>query len=108
MLSTATFTSMFRHKLYVPVISWDEAKSQSVSCSVVSNSLWPHGLVAHQAPLSMGLPRQACWSGLPFPSSGDLSDLGLEPGSLVLKVDFLPSESPEKPQDELGKLLSDG
>ena len=56
----------------------------------------------------MGLPRQACWSGLPFPSSGDLSDLGLEPGSLVLKVDFLPSESPEKPQDELGKLLSDG
>ena len=40
-----------------------------VSCSVVSNCLQPHG--AHQAPLSMKFSRQECWSGLPFPSSGD-------------------------------------
>ena len=39
-----------------------------VSCSVVSDSLWPHGRVAHQAPLSMGFSRQESWSGLPFPS----------------------------------------
>ena len=37
--------------------------------------------VAHQAPLSMGFPRQY-WSGLPFPSLGDLPDSGTEPTSL--------------------------
>jgi len=35
--------------------------------------------VAHQAPLSMGFPRQEYWSGLPFPPSGDFSDPGIEP-----------------------------
>ena len=37
--------------------------------------------VARQAPLSMGLPRQEYWSGLPFPSPGDLPDPGMEPMS---------------------------
>ena len=36
-------------------------------------------IVALQAPLSMGLPRQEYWSRLPFPSPGDLPDLGIEP-----------------------------
>ena len=36
-----------------------------------------------QAPLSMGFPRQEYWSGLPFPSPGDLPDPGIEPESLV-------------------------
>ena len=44
-------------------------------CSVVSDSLWPTRTIALQAPLSMGFPRQDCWSGLPFPSPGDLSRL---------------------------------
>ena len=35
--------------------------------------------VARQAPLSMGFPRQEYWSGLPFPSPGDLPDPGFEP-----------------------------
>ena len=35
--------------------------------------------VAHQAPLSMGFPRQGYWSGLPFPPPGDLPDPGLLP-----------------------------
>ena len=39
--------------------------------------------VAHQAPLSMGFPRQEHWSGLPGPPPGDLPDPGLEPLSLV-------------------------
>ena len=39
--------------------------------------------VAHQAPLSMGFSRQEYWSGLPFPSPGDLPDPGTEPGSPV-------------------------
>ena len=37
--------------------------------------------VAHEAPLSMGVSRQEYWSGLPFPSPGDLSDPGIEPSS---------------------------
>ena len=48
--------------------------------------------VAHQTPLSMGSPRQEHWSGLPFPSSGDLPNPGIEPGSPALQTDTLPSE----------------
>ena len=38
--------------------------------------------IGHQAPLSMGFPRPAYWSGFPFPSPGDLPDPGIEPGLL--------------------------
>ena len=47
--------------------------------------------VARHAPLSMGFSRQEYWSGLPFPSPGDLPDAGTEPASLAspaLQVDF--------------------
>ena len=44
--------------------------------------------VAHQAPPSLGFSRQEYWSGLPFPSPGDLPN----PGSPVLQADALPSE----------------
>ena len=40
--------------------------------------------VACQVPPSMGFSRQDYWSGLPFPSPGDLPDSGTEPGSLEL------------------------
>ena len=40
----------------------------------------------------MGLSRQEYWSGLPFPSPGDLPDPGIEPRSLTLEVDALTSE----------------
>ena len=50
--------------------------------------------VAHEAPLSMEFSRQEYWSGLPFPSPGDLPDPGIEPGSLALQEDSLLSESP--------------
>ena len=45
-----------------------------------------------QAPLSMGFSRQDYWSGLPFPSPGDLPNPGIEPGSPALQADSLPSE----------------
>ena len=51
--------------------------------------------VAQKAPLSMGFSRQEFWSGLPFPSPGDLPEPGME-GSPVLQADSLPSESPGK------------
>ena len=46
--------------------------------------------VAHQAPLSMGFPRQEYWSELPFPSPGDLPDPGTELVSPSLQADCLP------------------
>ena len=48
--------------------------------------------VACQALLSMGFPRLEYWSGLPFPSPGDLPNPGTEPRSPVLQVDSLPTE----------------
>ena len=50
--------------------------------------------VACQVPLSVGFPRQEYWSGLPFPSPGDLPDPGIEPGSPALQADSLPFEPP--------------
>ena len=47
-----------------------------------SDSYNPKEYIAHQAPLSMGFSRQEYWSGLLFPSPGDLPDPGMEPGSL--------------------------
>ena len=44
--------------------------------------------VAYQAPLSMGFSRQEYWSGLPYPSPGDLPNPGIEPGSPALQADF--------------------
>ena len=56
------------------------------------------GTEAHSAPLSMGFPRQKYWSGLPFPSPGDLPDPAIEPGSPALQADALPTELPGKPE----------
>ena len=50
--------------------------------------------VAHQAPPSMGFSRQEYWSGLPFPSPGDLPNPGIEPRSPALQADALTSELP--------------
>ena len=56
--------------------------------------------VACQGPLSMGFSRQEHWSGLPYPSPEDLPDQGIEPGSLALQADSLPSEPLEMPHRE--------
>ena len=50
--------------------------------SVVPDFLRPQTVV-HQSPLPMELSRQEYWSGLPFPTPGDLPDSGIEPTSLV-------------------------
>ena len=57
--------------------------------------------VAHQAPLSMGFSRQEYWSGLPFPSPGDLPDPGIKPRSPALQADALTSETPGKPKEDI-------
>ena len=70
-----------------------EKESESVSRSIASSSLRPH----EQAPLLMGFSRQQYWSGLPFPSPGDLLDPGIEPGSPALQADSLPTDLAGKP-----------
>ena len=60
-------------------MKWSEVKS--LSCVWLFVTPWT---VAHQAPLSMGFSRQEYWSGLPFPSPGDLPDPGIETGSPAL------------------------
>ena len=52
--------------------------------------------VAHRAPPSMGFSRQEFWSGLPFPSPGDLPNPGIEPRSPTLQADVLTSAPPGK------------
>ena len=79
-------------------------KMHSVSCSIVSDSLWPHQTVAHQIPLSLGFPRQEYWSELPFPSPGDPPDQGMELWFPPLLAESLLSEPSEKPRGAQGSL----
>ena len=57
--------------------------------------------VAYQAPPSMGFSRQKYWSGVPFPSPGDLSNPGIKLRSPTFQADTLPSEPPVKPMLDL-------
>ena len=65
--------------------------------SVVSYSLRPHGLYPTRLLCPWGFSRQENWSGLPFPSPGDLPNPGIEPRSPASQVDSLPAELPGKP-----------
>ena len=56
--------------------------------------------VAYQAPPSMGFSRQEYWSGLPFPSPGNLPNPGIEAESPAFQADTLTSEPPGKPHLE--------
>ena len=64
---------------------------------VLSNSFVTPWTVACQALLSMGLPRQEYWTGLPFPSPGYLPNPGIEPISPTLAGGFFTAEPPGKP-----------
>ena len=68
-----------------------KVKVKSLSCVRLFATTWT---VAYQAFLSMGFSRQEYWSGLLFPSPGDLPDPGIEPGSPALEADALTSEPP--------------
>ena len=54
--------------------------------------------VVHRAPLSMGFSRQECWSGLPFPSPGDLPNPGIKSWVPALQADSFPTELQGKPR----------
>ena len=73
---------------------------KSLSCVRLFATPWT---IAYQTPLSMEFSRQEYWSGLPFPSPGDLPGPGIEPGSPALQADALPSQPPGK-----GMLITGG
>ena len=68
-----------------------KVKVKSLSRVRLFATLWT---VAHQAPPSMGFSRRKYWSGLPFPSPGDLPDPGIECRPPTLRADTLTSEPP--------------
>ena len=68
-------------------------KVKLLSCVQLFATPWT---TAYQAPPSMGFSRQEYWSGLPFPSPGDLPDPGIEPWSPAFQADTLTSEPPGK------------
>ena len=70
-----------------------------LSHSVVSDSLWPHGLYPTRFFCPWGFSRQEYWSGLPCPAPGHLGNPGIEPRSPTFQVDSLPSEPPGKPKN---------
>ena len=76
------------------VLSYMQTELKSLSRVRLFATPWT---IAHQAPPSMGFSRQEYWSGLPFPSPGDLPNPGIEPRSPALQADALTSEPPGKP-----------
>ena len=70
---------------------------KSLNCVWLFATPWT---VAHQAPRFLGFSSHKYWSGLPFPSPGNLPDPGIEPGSPTLQADALPSEPPGKPRKD--------
>ena len=62
--------------------------------------------VACQAPLSMGFSRQRYWSGLPFPSPGDLPDPGIEPMTSALAGRFFTTEPQGSPHVSFTRMWS--
>ena len=80
-----SFEYLHLNALQTPLTQHEFEVTQS--CLTLGD-LWT---VAHQAPLSMGFSRQEYWSGLPFPSPGDLPDPVIEPRSPTLQADALTS-----------------
>ena len=87
---------IYTHELYFHTQDTLAFISKSTLCVMAAQSCPTLWTVTHQAPLSMRFSRQEYWSGLPFPSPGDLPDPGIEPGSLAFQADSLPSELPGK------------
>ena len=82
-----------------PLYKVRKVKVNPLSCAQLSpvrlfTTPWT---VACQAPPSMAFSRQEYWSGLPFPSPGDLPNPGVEIGSPTLQADSLPTELPGNP-----------
>ena len=93
-------TSLDRRHSFTDVLTLPGSLRLTFTCCLVAKSgpilcdLWT---VAHQAPPFIGFSRQEYWSGLPFPSLGDLPNPGMEPTSPALTGRFFTAEPPGKP-----------
>ena len=74
---------MSRETILLCILVLLSCVNHMLSPSVCPTLCDPKDRKAHQAPLSMGFSKQEYWSGLPFPSPGDLPDPGIEPTSPV-------------------------
>ena len=86
--SKITANGDYSHEIKRCLLLGRKVKVKSLSRVRLLATPWT---VAYQDPLSMGFSRQEYWSGLPFPSPGDLPDPGIELGSPALQADTLPS-----------------
>ena len=73
-------------------------RTSMLSCSVMFNSLQPHGLQPARLLGPWGFSRQEYWSGLPCPPAGDLPNRGIKPRSPTLQEDSIPAEPQGKPK----------
>ena len=80
------------HRSGRPALTFTITSESSASSSVISNSLGPHRLYS---PWN----SSDYWSGWPFPSPGNLPNLGIKPRSPALQVDSLPAEPQGKPKN---------
>ena len=78
-----------------------KVRSESVSCSVISDSLWPHELQPTRLLCPWNSPDKKTGVGKPFPSPGDLPNPGIKPGCHVFQADSLLSKPPGKPSKKL-------
>ena len=81
--------------------AYGKVKMKSLSHVQLFATPWT---IAYQAPPSMGFFRQEYWSGLPFPSPGDLLDPGIEPGSPTWQADAVLSEPQSEPMGDSYKV----
>ena len=86
----------WKRSVFIPIPKKVKLKVKSLNRVQLFATLWT---IAQQAPPSMGFSRQEYWSGLPFPSPGDLPNPGIEPTSPALQADALTSEPPGKPKN---------
>ena len=93
------------HNGKVPTARWLHTRirdllkkeSESASHSVLSDSLQPHGLLPTRLLCPWDFSRQEYWSGLPFPTLGDLPYLGMETESSALAGEFFTTKPLGKP-----------
>ena len=78
-----------------------------VSCSVVSDSLWPHGLLPMRLLCPWDSQGKNTGVGCHYFLQGNLSNLGVEPGSFAFQADSLLSEPPGKPFKYVSYFLSE-
>ena len=90
-ITLPTKVCLVKAMVFLVVVIYGCELVKSLSRVQLFTTLWT---VAYQAPPSMGFSRQEYWSGLPFPSPGDLPNPGIESRSPPLEAEALTSEPP--------------